>query len=103
LLDDLRCDRRALQTFAGNVVLVHFFATWCESCVRESTSLQKLTDILPSKPLAIDVTEVDLRVRGLTGYPNETHRDLYNYNDNLCCKAARFPHRSYSADASGSR
>lgn len=67
LLDDLHGERRTLQAFAGNVVLVHFFATWCEPCVREMTSLQKLTDIAHGKPLtiiAIDVAEVDLRVRG---------------------------------------
>ncbi len=48
------------------MVLLHFFATWCEPCVRELSSLQALTEIARDKPLkivAVDVAEVDLRVR----------------------------------------
>lgn len=65
-LDDLHGTPRHLQDFKGKTVLLHFFATWCEPCVREITSLQKLTSIARDKPLAIvaiDVAEVDLRVR----------------------------------------
>ena len=45
---------------------MHFFATWCEPCVREIDSLQRLAAATRDKPLAIiavDVAEVDLRVR----------------------------------------
>ncbi|WP_453999075.1 TlpA disulfide reductase family protein [Afipia felis] len=66
LLDDLRGARRDLQAFAGKAVVVHFFATWCEPCVREIESLRRLASAAHGKPLAIiaiDVAEVDLRVR----------------------------------------
>lgn len=66
LLDNLHGEPRALQAFKGNVLLVHFFATWCDPCVSELTSLQKLSATTRGKPLAIvaiDVAEVDLRVR----------------------------------------
>jgi peroxiredoxin len=65
-LPDLQNRTRALQDFAGKTVLVHFFATWCEPCVREIESLQTLAAATRGQPLAIvavDVAEVDLRVR----------------------------------------
>ncbi|WEF52424.1 TlpA family protein disulfide reductase [[Pseudomonas] carboxydohydrogena] len=66
LLDDLHGNPRDLRAFAGKAVLVHFFATWCEPCVSEMASLQRLATMSRGKPLAIiaiDVAEVDLRVR----------------------------------------
>jgi len=65
-LDDLNGAPRRLQDFAGNVVVLHFFATWCEPCVREITSLRTLASLARDKPLkivAVDVAEVNLRVR----------------------------------------
>ena len=65
-LDDLHGQPRDLQAFKGKVVLLHFFATWCEPCVAEIASLQHLTSIMRDQPLAvvaIDVAEIDLKVR----------------------------------------
>ncbi len=65
-LDDLTGSPKSLQDFQGKVVLVHFFATWCEPCVREMASLQQLARAARDEPLivlAINVAEVDLRVR----------------------------------------
>lgn len=65
-LDDLSAMPRDLTAFGDRIVLLHFFATWCEPCVRELTSLQRLRRAVPEGRLAIvavDVAEVDLRVR----------------------------------------
>lgn len=55
-----------LQASGSRLVLVHFFATWCEPCREELPALRRLVgranrdDI---RVLAISVAEVDLRVR----------------------------------------
>lgn len=55
----------ALSAQAGRVVLVHFFATWCEPCREELPALSRLAADHPQDVtiLAVDVGEVDLRVR----------------------------------------
>ncbi|WP_315835268.1 TlpA disulfide reductase family protein [Bradyrhizobium prioriisuperbiae] len=55
-----------LQTNGSRLVLVHFFATWCEPCREELPALRRL--VARANPndirvLAISVAEVDLRVR----------------------------------------
>jgi peroxiredoxin len=55
----------ALQSVRGQIVLVHFFATWCEPCREELPALNRLLVRTGAtvKVLAISVAEVDLRVR----------------------------------------
>jgi peroxiredoxin len=65
-LDDL--DRRpvSLADFRGRPAIVHFFATWCEPCLRELPALAALHDRHRSAELAIlaiSVNEPDIRVR----------------------------------------
>jgi thiol-disulfide isomerase/thioredoxin len=55
----------ALDTQRANVVLVHFFATWCAPCREELPALMRLAQRggASVKVLAISVAEVDLRVQ----------------------------------------
>lgn len=65
-LDDIERRKVALDTQAGKVVLVHFFATWCEPCREELPALGRLverTDPKQLSVLAISVAEPDSRVR----------------------------------------
>lgn len=55
-----------LARHRGRVVLVHFFATWCEPCRAEMASLKQLQSRLESEPFAIvpiSVAEADGSVR----------------------------------------
>jgi thiol-disulfide isomerase/thioredoxin len=55
-----------LAALRGRVVLVHFFATWCEPCRAEMASLRQLQSRLAGRPFAIvpiSVAEADGAVR----------------------------------------
>jgi thiol-disulfide isomerase/thioredoxin len=55
-----------LASRGKQIVIVHFFATWCEPCRREIGSLQDLSKRLPRDRFAIigvDVGEVEIRVK----------------------------------------
>jgi thiol-disulfide isomerase/thioredoxin len=65
-LTDVSATRHDLDSLKGRVVLVHFWATWCEPCIPELTALNKLAEIYSDRPvsiLAVNVGEVDARVR----------------------------------------
>jgi thiol-disulfide isomerase/thioredoxin len=56
----------ALADLRGRVVLVNFWATWCEPCVEEMPSLQRLRDRLGAarcEVLAVNYQEGEPRIR----------------------------------------
>jgi thiol-disulfide isomerase/thioredoxin len=73
VLSDLSGADVRLAAQQGRVVLVHFFATWCEPCREELPALKRLVERSAAKPvavLAISVGEVDARVvRFMEGLP----------------------------------
>jgi peroxiredoxin len=62
---DLAGNDVSLAAFRGQIVFVHFFATWCEPCREEIPALQRLAD--RTKPgatvIAISVADNDQRLR----------------------------------------
>ena len=65
VLDNMAGGRTQLSEFRHRIVLLHFFATWCEPCRAEMTLLQSLSERHAGRPLAIvavNVAEVKPRV-----------------------------------------
>jgi cytochrome c biogenesis protein CcmG, thiol:disulfide interchange protein DsbE len=52
-LKDLQGQPRSLDEFLGKVVIVNFWATWCEPCIEEMPSLQKLKDRLADEKFVV--------------------------------------------------
>lgn len=60
-LEDLAGGRHRLADFAGRVVVLNFWATWCPPCVTEMPSLQELADDLGPEGLEVVAVSVDER------------------------------------------
>jgi thiol-disulfide isomerase/thioredoxin len=67
-LDATTGARVAVDDARGRTVILHFFATWCEPCRAELVLLQEFADRREDLiVLAVDVGEVDARVKRFAG------------------------------------
>jgi thiol-disulfide isomerase/thioredoxin len=63
---DLDGGQHRLQDYRGKVVLVNFWATWCEPCREEMPSINRLRTSLAGQPfavLAVNLAEPESRIR----------------------------------------
>jgi thiol-disulfide isomerase/thioredoxin len=66
VLKDARGRTHDLASYKGRVVLVNFWATWCEPCLEEMPSLEDLQDRMKGKPftlLTVNMQESEGRVK----------------------------------------
>jgi peroxiredoxin len=52
-LPDLSGQQRNLDEFAGKVLLVNFWASWCRPCIEEVPGIQRLIEAMGKKPFAV--------------------------------------------------
>ena len=67
VLKDRKGRTHDLAAYRGKVVLVNFWATWCEPCRDEMPSLEELQDRLKGRPfvlLTVNMEESDAKVTG---------------------------------------
>jgi thiol-disulfide isomerase/thioredoxin len=69
VLKDLQGQPRSLDQFKGKVVVMNFWATWCEPCIEEMPSLQRFKDrAVPGKleVIGVNLGEGDARIKTFT-------------------------------------
>ena len=65
-LPDLSGKPRNLDEFAGKVLLINFWASWCRPCIEELPGLQRLIEAMGERPFAVigvNVGEGERRVQ----------------------------------------
>jgi thiol-disulfide isomerase/thioredoxin len=82
-LEDMSGQKHDLAQYKGKVVLVNFWATWCEPCRAEMPSIDRLRESLKGKPfevLAVNMAEPLSRIEKFSsamplGFPLLRDRD----------------------------
>lgn len=84
-LVDLHGRQHSLDDYAGKVLLVNFWASWCTPCITEMPGMQRLSETLEDQPfeiLAINVSESENRVREFIKRMNLNMTILLDHNGN---------------------
>ena len=65
-LKDLQGTLRSLKDWRGKVLVVHFWATWCEPCVAEMPTLMRLKNEMRDEPfevVTVNLGEGNMRIQ----------------------------------------
>lgn len=76
VLKELNGTTHDLTRYRGKVVLVNFWATWCEPCRDEMPSIQRLRDKMAGQPFAVLAVNVDEPESRVSAFLEKTKLDL---------------------------
>jgi cytochrome c biogenesis protein CcmG/thiol:disulfide interchange protein DsbE len=87
-LEDLNGKMVKLSDYKGQVVVVNYFATWCEPCVEEAPDLEAFEQEYGDKYklLIIDRGETQDRVKKFVKEHKTTSTYLFDFNDKVSKK-----------------
>ena len=71
-LEDADGKMHRLSDYRGKVVLVNFWATWCEPCREEMPSMEALRSSLQSRPFVVLAVNVGEGARAARAYGEKT-------------------------------
>lgn len=74
VLKDLNGKSVRLSRFAGNVVLLNFWATWCQTCVGERPALERLWETYRQRGLVVLAVSIDRSSAAAVRSFVESHR-----------------------------
>lgn len=80
VLENLEGQEHSLAEFKGKVILLNFWATWCEPCRKEMPSMQKLWEAYKDKDFVILAVAGD---RGIPLFSSMTKRNIQSFVDEL--------------------
>ena len=75
-LNDVNGAAHDLAQYRGQVVLINFWATWCEPCREEMPSIQRLRERLAGKGFAVLMVNVDEPESRVRHFLTETRLNL---------------------------
>jgi peroxiredoxin len=95
-LPDLAGEKRRLADFAGKVVLLNFWATWCPPCVEELPSMIQLQESMGGRDFVLLTVSVDDSVKVVRDFLSR-HRRVIGAMKVLIDPSRKIP-RSYGTE-----
>lgn len=93
-LPDLSGKPVRISDFRGNIVFLHFWATWCGACVEEMPAIKRLAGLLADKPISMVTVSMRESPQNVAAFLKQHRLTLDTLVDTDGSLARRFAIRS---------